>query len=130
MDEKKVEILRNIEIPVFSLILNLAIGKTCGDAIEVGETMKEAIGHLVEESKSWFGAYLHSEEMDICAIVLSEDAGVNTIAHECFHATMHMLRLKGAKYSHKSEECFAYFLGYLVEKVHNVMDEYKEICSE
>lgn len=122
---KKEGILKNIEIPLYKALINVAVDTTCADAIELGELMNEYFGHFKEESKNWFGAYLNNPEANLYCIVLSKDVTINTISHECFHAVMHILREKGIVYSAKSEECFAYVLGWLVDQVMQVFLEYQ-----
>lgn len=39
------------------------------------------------------------------------------IAHECLHTVFMILESVGIEYSHKSEETYTYFLGYLVDRV-------------
>lgn len=39
------------------------------------------------------------------------------VAHECFHATSYILRRSGLVLSDKSEEAFAYYLGWLVKMI-------------
>lgn len=41
-----------------------------------------------------------------------------TIAHEAFHATYSILDYVGAKLSDDSEECFAYLLDFITQKIH------------
>lgn len=48
---------------------------------------------------------------------LSEDLGV--LAHEIFHAAMFVFQGIGAKLSADSEECFAYYIEYITNKVLN-----------
>lgn len=40
------------------------------------------------------------------------------IAHESFHATTHILKSAGVKFSANSEEAFAYLIAYLVREIH------------
>lgn len=122
---KKQGILKNIEIPIYKAVINVAVDKTCADAIGLGELMEEYFGHFKAESENWFGAYLNNPEANLYCIVLAKDVTINTISHECFHAVMHIMKEKGIVYSAKSEECFAYVLGWLVEKVLDVFLEYK-----
>lgn len=39
------------------------------------------------------------------------------VAHECFHVTSFILREAGLVLSNKSEEAFAYYLGWLVKMI-------------
>lgn len=50
-------------------------------------------------------------------MIFKEDAPVNQIAHECFHAVCHMMREKGVPFSEDTEEVFAYALDYLIKRV-------------
>ena len=121
-------VLKNIEIPIYNIIINVIVDKDCNVGIKSTTRLKK---EFYKRSKKHFfkgalGMYVYSEKNNIHSIILSKDAGAGVIAHECFHAIMTILQLKGIKYSQKSEECFAYILGYLVEEVTKVKKYYND----
>ena len=59
-------------------------------------------------------------------IFLMPTADADIIAHECFHAICHIKRQIGTKLSDKSEESFAYPLGYLVGLTTDVVKQSKK----
>jgi hypothetical protein len=48
---------------------------------------------------------------------------LGTLAHECFHAATAELRHKGMKLSEKSEEAFAYLLGWFVRNCVEILNQ-------
>lgn len=116
-------VLQNIEIPIYRIVINVMVHKNCAKAVKLSKRLTKEF----YKAYSWdnmYGAYVYSEKQNIHAIVLAQDAEIETIAHECFHAVMSVLQCKGIRYSQKSEECFAYVLGYLVSKVVEVKEQY------
>lgn len=118
-------LLADVEIPMYKICINVAIGKTCVDAMKESENLSEALTKW-SDWENTTAAYIYHSKKNIHAIVISEEASVGTVAHECFHAVMTTLQLKGIKYSQKSEECFAYVLGYLTDKVNELKQKYDE----
>jgi hypothetical protein len=116
-------VLQNIEIPIYRIVINVMVHKNCAKAVKLSKRLTKEF-YKQYDWKAMHGAYVYSEQNNIHSIVLAGDAGIETIAHECFHAVMSVLQLKGIGYSQKSEECFAYVLGYLVKKVVEVKQEY------
>ena len=117
-------ILRNVEIPIYRIVINVVIDKTCKKAIKLSKRLESNFLKYGQWRRT-YGAYCHSVEENIHAIVLAGDANIETISHECFHAVMTVLQLNGVRYSQKSEEAFAYVLGYLTEQVYNIKKEYE-----
>jgi len=72
------------------------------------------------------GCYFYYEKEGMHIIALSEDVSFGTIAHECFHATMSVLKCIGIEYSEGSEEAFAYVLGYMTDIVYKHFRTFKE----
>lgn len=118
-------LLANVEIPIFKIVLNIAIGETCVEAMKCSENLHEALS-VWSDWENTDAAYVYHKKRNIHAIVISEEATIGTIAHECFHAVMTTLQLKGIKYSQKSEEAFAYTIGYLTDKVNELKQQYDE----
>ena len=50
---------------------------------------------------------------------LSEN--INTISHECFHFVHYLLDFMGSKLDSNSEECYAYLMGFVTEKVFDII---------
>lgn len=112
-----------LEIPLFRIKINILVGETCKEAAKLNDFTEKAIEGW---SDNMLGAFVFSCEEDLYAILLAEDAGIDTVAHECFHAIMEILHRVGLKYSEDSEESFAYSLGYLTKEVWNFKQSYEE----
>lgn len=52
-----------------------------------------------------------------------ENPKPGVVAHECFHAVVSSLRERGMSLSAKSEEAYAYYLDWLVDKVHSLLEK-------
>lgn len=115
--------MENIEIPLYRTVINLLIHDNCEKAVKMLSIIKKSYIREYDWG-NMLGAYVAPPNQNIHAIVLAEDAGIDTISHECFHATMGVLQAKGIAYCEESEECFAYVLGYLTQKVWDFKQEY------
>lgn len=121
---KEKGILENIEIPVFRMVVNVMIHDTCEEAVKLSHRMRKI--YKAYRWNNMIGCYVYNEEKNIHAIVLSKGADVDTVSHECFHAVMKMLQIKGVVYCEESEETFAYLLGYLTGKVWELNKQYNK----
>lgn len=117
-------LVEDIEIPPYRIVVNVLIHEDCDKAVKLSRKVKKEF-YKDHDWKSMYGAYIYSRETNIHAIVLASDAGIDTISHECFHATMDTLKCKGIEYCRESEECFAYVHGYLVKRVWEMKQKIK-----
>lgn len=112
-------LIDNIDIPLYNCVINVAINKNCAKALKFSPILKDAFYKKKDKQEmlDWHGAYLYSHKKDIHVIVLRSDCSAGVVAHECFHAAMNILQMQGVKYCQKSEEAFAYFIGWLTDEV-------------
>lgn len=122
-DEEIVAKMYHLEIPLFWIKINVLIGETCKEAAKLNDFTEKAVENY---SDDMYGAFVYSHEDNLYAILLAEDAGIDTVSHECFHAVMEILHRVGLKYSEDSEKSFAYSLGYLTKEVWNFKQSYEE----
>jgi hypothetical protein len=95
--------------------------------IQHGGTLKSAVAHYckkvdvalwdIEENECRIGHTFAHEPYRTCGIWFREGATAGIIAHECFHATYHILSNVGLILSGESEESFAYYLQWLTAEV-------------
>jgi hypothetical protein len=70
-----------------------------------------------------FGSWKHliriqTKKLDRCFLTLE-----SVIAHEAFHATTFIMKACGIGFCNKSDEAFAYLLGYIVGEIHKKIKE-------
>lgn len=124
--KKTVGLVENIKIPLYRITINVLIAEDCDKAVNMSKIItKDYIRKY--DWKSMNGAFIGLEDENIYAIVLSKNCGIETISHECFHATMCVLGVTGIKFCDKSEECFAYVIGYLTNEVYKLKKEFDEL---
>lgn len=74
-----------------------------------------------EHCKHSGGFVLWCDESNILLTFPKEDeikyAAASTVSHECFHVVSHVLRKAGVILTEESEEVYAYYLGWLMDKV-------------
>jgi len=69
---------------------------------------------------------LFSKSNDFSGYIFIEpNASVNTISHESFHAVDHLMSAIDTSLTKDTNECYAYSLGYIVEKVYNFKNKIK-----
>lgn len=119
--KKEKGILENIEIPMYKTVVNLLVHKDCRKAAKMSTLLKPIYKDYAWETGD--GWYIGDEELNLCTILLRRDATIVTITHECFHATMDILRRKGVIYCRKSEESFSHLHGWLVGEVVKIMEQ-------
>ena len=72
---------------------------------------------IIEENTRRMGHFASFGKHKGGAIWFADKAGLGTVAHECFHATFQVLRFSGIKLSETSEETYAYYLQFLINKI-------------
>jgi len=113
---KNKTILKNIKIPMFGLCLTVLVGKTIEEAISISYNLKDF--KLDEDDKEAQALYFGPELCDSHIVVFTHKTlSINSITHECYHATIGMLRSIDTELCDETEEVFSYFNAYLVEKV-------------
>lgn len=126
-NKKKVKqngVLENLTIEMFRTVINVMIHDTCKDAVKISHRMRK-----VAKKHNWdnmLGCFFYDEEENIFAIILSKNADIDTVAHECFHAVMRVIQVKGVVYCEESEEVFAYVLGWLTKEVWKINKAYNK----
>lgn len=58
-----------------------------------------------------------SSEYEIVLVFFEDKPGLSVLAHEVFHATSRILRMRGVMLDDSSEEAYAYLHGFLFDKV-------------
>lgn len=80
-----------------------------------------------------------AEDIDGCVSKMGMHAAVglfshdpDTICHEMFHATAHILGTRGMALSPSSEEAYAYMIGFLVGETHSQLNKRmeKDKCND
>lgn len=78
----------------------------------------------------WNAEWICDDQLPHILIVVSDTQKSNrwesTLAHECFHATVKLLKRMDTDLSRKTEESYAYLLAYLVQLGHQYRKEYEE----
>lgn len=63
------------------------------------------------------GHFCASETHKGGVIWVKDLRSVNSLAHECLHATYHIMKNMGIMLNDNSEEAYSYYLGWLVETI-------------
>lgn len=90
---------------------------------ELGIQPKKDYGKGSVAITTSFGSWKHlirinTKELDSYFLTLE-----SVIAHEAFHATTFVMKACGIVFSNKSDEAFAYLLGYIVGEIHKKLKE-------
>lgn len=117
--------IANIELELYRTVINVVVAKDCKEAVKYPDLIRKRF----YKKKRWdwtnmYGAYLHDPKENLHSIILSEDATIQTIAHEAYHCVNGVFREIGIEYCQESEECFAYVIGWLVERLVKAKEDY------
>jgi hypothetical protein len=101
--------------------IHIALGGTLEDACEYYKfdydpDLKHCQGVCITEELG------PTKKVHILIWFKDEVPKAGVIAHECFHATCAALRATGLSLSTKSEEAYAYYLDWLVDKVYKELE--------
>jgi len=115
----EMKVIKDLHIEVYDTVINVLIADTVYKALKQIDCHKEKPREFWDSAKAVFNI---SPNNGCWALAFANDrVSVSTIAHECGHLAFAILKSKGVVYCHKSEEAFTYLLGYLVEKVTEII---------
>ena len=77
--------------------------------------------------EDWVEATVIEDNKGFINIVIKPNASINTICHESLHVVSFILSHAGMKFSEKSEEGYAYLIGYIAEKIEKGVTSYNTI---
>jgi hypothetical protein len=121
----KKTLVRTLKLPLYHFDLMVAIGETVEKAIESTPKLR-SLKHSDYDYTNMLGCYAWHSDKQIYAVILAEDAKLDTIAHESSHAAFHLLQSIGIKLADSSEEAFTYLIGYYTNEISKIMIQYKE----
>lgn len=100
---------KRVKIPIYERTLVIIITD------EVDDTLADE-GHVDGDPAE--ASVIVNDDGDI-VVIIRPDANTNTICHEAFHVTYEVLKSAGMKLGGKSEEAYAYLIGFVAEKIEN-----------
>jgi len=122
-------LIRKLKAPVFNTRLWIVVSTSIVKSLEVVE---DHIDHRIikEEDKKSTAAYTygyteHDGRVKII-IFVKHDAKPGVIAHEANHAVNMILQWHGVKPSFSNDENESYYLGWIVDKIHNTIKMFKK----
>lgn len=115
--------LKKINVPIFEveLLVTNEMEKLKKYVEKDTEEDISVILEMVEEEYHGFVYMYHSNKDKKVMILYCRDSDMNTIAHECLHASWHILGSCDVVCTLEEHETMAYLHGWLVEKVVEVL---------
>ena len=111
-----------IPIPVFSYhIFVIFTDDLIASADKLAKEGKLRTNHGIDDTTDGFHVRMPNQSYGF--LVLKYTASPNHITHEVYHTVSNMFRWIGADHE---EEIFAYFMGYVVQLVHNDQEKAKK----
>ena len=105
-----------ISVPIYDHTVDVIIGH---------DNVPDDYVDLFEGYDDCEGACEHNSGCHV--ILLFNDLTANTIAHECVHASMHLLNDSLVSTTVKEQEPLAYLVGYLVEQIESIIKHHKRV---
>ena len=105
---KQKKLKKKLRVPIYGRPLEIIITKNVEKALNKiykDNVGGDILGGVVEKSNGHI------------VIILEPKADINTICHESFHATVMILGDCGLELGDKSEEAYAYLIGWVAEKI-------------
>jgi hypothetical protein len=121
-------LIKKIKVPFYGSKIWIVVSPSLNKSIDVVE---DCINHKIikEEDKKSTDAYTYAFEEGgayfIC-VFLKPTERVGNIAHEALHAVNILHHWHGVRPSYSNDESVAYFLGWLVDRCHTVIGQYKK----
>ena len=124
-----------INIQPFNHPVNIVVCKDVWDGVKYANKYHKHKTPIEQEEKDkgCLGTYYDYEKDTF--IFLGFKADVDTVVHECFHTLMRLSFDRGAVWTKKSDEMFAYAMGnftkevmdffYSIEEVNKILNENK-----
>lgn len=114
---------RTFNVPIY----NLPFTVCCGQTIEkAGEFVK--VGEDIAAELPYCNAFTLRSRMESCHHIVLVEANTKPgfIAHEAKHVVNGIFKYIGQKLDLGNDEAECYLLGWIVEKIHQVVNEYRK----
>ena len=110
--------IKRFTIPIYERILKVIV---CEDT----KTGLEAIAYKeFDGEEDWIEATVIEDPKGAINVIIKSDATINTICHESFHVVTAVLDGAGMGLCDKSEEAYAYLIGWVAERIEKSIDSY------
>ena len=114
-----------VTVPLYGRKMCIVVTEDISDAII------EIEGYEYDESNKNsdlgnFEATVMESPNGLLTVLVKPNADVNTIAHESFHVAVTVLSDIGMKLSSKSEEAYAYLIGWVAEQINKALISYNK----
>ncbi len=115
-DERK--FVKKFHIPIYDRELRVIVCEDINiglDMISYGE---------IDGEEDWVEATVIEDQNGTINVIIKPDATINTICHESLHVVTAILGNAGLELCDKSEEAYAYLIGFIAERIEKVVDGY------
>lgn len=119
IDERKY--VKKFHIPIYDRELKVIV---CEDI----KTGLEFISYSeFEGEEDWVEATVIEDPKGAINVIIKPDATINTICHESLHVVTAILGNAGLELCEKSEEAYAYLIGFIAERIEKAVDGYIKV---
>jgi hypothetical protein len=102
---------KRFTIPIYERVFKVVV---CEDMI----TGLDSISYNeFDGEEDWVEATVIEDSKGVIIVIIKPDATINTICHESFHIVTTVLGSAGLELCDKSEEAYAYLIGWVAEKL-------------
>lgn len=108
---------KKIKVPIYELPIIIHVTNDVSGVSE--EIDGQSDDSLIENEAS-----VVIDKLGITNLVIRPDATINTICHESFHIMVNIMDDIGMTLSDSSEEAYAYLIGWISEKINEVIIAY------
>lgn len=113
--------VKKFNIPIYCRELRVIV---CGD-IKIGLDFISYSEFDGEED--WVEATVIEDPKGVINLIIKPDATINTICHESLHVVTAILSSAGLELCYKSEEAYAYLIGFIAEIIEKAVNGYIKV---
>lgn len=111
---------KEIEIPIYGRLFNIIVTD------DIQNALRSIDFHDFDENETLEGSVLTDDD-GLMNLIIKPNADMNTICHEAFHITCNVLHDAGMKLCNKSEEGFAYLIGWISGEIDKELKRKKRL---
>lgn len=111
--------IKRFQIPIYERELRVFVCEDIKSGLD-SMNIKE-----FEGEEEWVEATVIEHDDGYLLVIIQPNATIGTISHEALHVTVSVLDYAGVKLSSKSEEAYAYLIGWVAERIEKAIKSYK-----
>jgi hypothetical protein len=115
---------------IFLCDIHIIVTKDANKSVDARGLRVYAESELNEDLTKECDGFVFQKKCSGYYVLLSPNAGFNTIAHETVHIIGYVFKDRGVKANYDNDELFAYYVGWIAEIMAGEMEEANKLFGE